>query len=94
MRTDIGHPHEHREWSIGGGVWSSVVWITHEAAISAIFYGIEEYIDGSVESTDAILLQFIENGLVVHIACLVLRNEEGVSLAEGSTVLVDIHLYI
>jgi hypothetical protein len=56
MRTDIGHPHEHREWGIGSGVWSGVVWITHEAAISAIFHGIEEYIDSSIESTDAILL--------------------------------------
>jgi hypothetical protein len=56
MRTDIGHPYEHREWSIGGGVWSGVVWITHEAAISAIFHGIEEYIDSSIKSTDTILL--------------------------------------
>ena len=94
VRTDIGHPREDWQWVFGCGVRACVVGIAHQSAIGTLLCRVEEHIYHHACTSAAILLHFVENGLVVHIAGLIFGHQEGIELLVGLTSLVDIHLHI
>jgi hypothetical protein len=76
-------------------LWTTVVWIAHEAAVGAFGQWIEYNVDHDIKFGDTVLLQFLEETLLIDITCLVFGYGRRISQGiQRSTTIIDVDLHI